>query len=838
MVYPEEGRSKFTGRGDCRAKCLCLTLSFKIILNKVQMNNLYPLINRKRAFLTVAVLLWGTMLMAQPGTISGTISTADGKPAEYVNLSLKGTSKGATSDGQGKFEIRKVAPGSYVLLASFVGFNPIERDVEVRSGEVTTVEFVLNETSAQLSEVVVSGDRDGYKADAPSSTLRLQSPLLETPQNIQIVTRDILRDQQVISMSDGLIRNVSGAVRMEHWGDLYANITARGSQIQAFRNGFNVVNSYWGPLTEDMSFVDHIEFVKGPAGFMLANGDPSGLYNVVTKKPTGQDKGEVSFTMGSFDLYRATLDLDGKLTRNGKLLYRLNLSSQTKKSHRANEFNNRYVIAPVLSYQLDEKTKLTFEYTYQRAKMSDVGSFYVFSTAGFATLPRNFTSLPAGMPATKIDDHSFLVNIQHDLSDVWKITGQLARFNYLQQGSSMWPAVVNPDGTMLRATSSWDAKSNMMMGQVFINGDITTGSVRHRVLGGIDVANKEYFADWGQYHMLDSVGAEFNTLNPNYGIPVNGYPQFDFSTPIEGRAQAIGGLMDQRYTGVYVQDELGFMDNQVRVTLAGRYTYVKQSEWGGEAKTGKHFTPRVGVSVSVNSQTSAYALYDQAFIPQAGRLSNGDDVQPITGNNMEIGVKRDWGNGKWNSTLSVYRILKNNELVTDPNSPPSSGLSIELGQKRSQGVEFDLRGTIFTGFNLIANYAYTDSRVTEVAEGITDVEEGDVIPGYAKHTANTWLNYKIQNGLLKGTGFSAGFSYLAGRETYWDPSPDPDQNLPSYFKLDAGVFWEKDNLRLTANVFNVLDEYLYSGSYYSWLNAYYWQSDPPRNVRFSISYKF
>ncbi len=792
----------------------------------------------QRFLLATLLTLFTASLWAQTGNITGTISTADGKGAEYVNVFIKGTGKGATTDNNGKFEIRKVSPGTYVLLASFIGFNPIEKAIEVQSGMTTNVDFILNETSAQLSEVVIEGDRDGYKADAPSPTLRLQSPLLETPQNIQIVTKDMLKDQQVISMSDGLIRNVSGAVRLEHWGDLYANITARGSQIQAFRNGFNVVNSYWGPLTEDMSFVDHIEFVKGPAGFMLASGDPSGLYNVVTKKPTGQTKGEVMFTIGSFDLYRTALDLDGKLTPNGKFLYRVNVSAQNKKSHRANEFNNRYVIAPVLSYLLDEKTKLTFEYTFQRAKMSDVGSYYVFSTHGYATLPRDFTSLPAGMPATIIDDHSFLLNLQHELNSEWKVTAQIARFNYDQQGSSLWPATVNPDGSMLRATSSWDAKSNMNMAQLFINGKITVGTVHQRILAGIDVANKEYFADWGQYHMLDSVGAEFNTNAPVYSVPVNGYPQFDYSSPLEGRAQAAGGLMDQRYTALYVQDELAFADNKVRLTLAGRYTNVKQSEWGGEAKSAKHFTPRVGLSVSLNSVTSAYALYDQAFIPQSGRLANGGDVQPITGNNIEAGIKRDWAGGKWNSTVSVYRILKNNELVADPNSPPASGLSIELGQKRSQGVEFDVKGTIIDRLGVIVNYAYTDSRVVKVAEGITDVEEGDIVPGFAKHTANTWLNYKIQNGPFKGTGFSAGFTYLTGRETYWDPSPDPNQNLPDYFKLDAGAFWEKNNIRVTVNVFNILDEYLYSGSYYPFLNAYYWQTDAPRNVRFSIGYKF
>jgi iron complex outermembrane receptor protein len=334
------------------------------------------------------------------------------------------------------------------------------------------------------------------------------------------------------------------------------------------------------------------------------------------------------------------------------------------------------------------------------------------------------------------------------------------------------------------------------------------------------------------------VGAEFDVHDPYYGAPVNGYPNFDYSTPLEERAQAVGGLMDQRYVAVYLQDELGLLENKLRLTLAGRYTYVKQSEWGADASAAKHVTPRIGLSGSINSQTAVYALYDQAFIPQSGRLANGDKVQPITGNNMEVGVKRDWAAGKWNSTLSVYRILKNNELAADPASPPASGLSVELGQKRAQGVEFDVRGTIVNGLSVIANYAYTDSRITKVTEGITDIEEGDVVPGYARHTMNTWLSYKISDGWLKGVGISAGLTYLAERETYWDPSPDPSQQLPDYFKVDAGLFWERDNLRITANVFNILDEYLYSGSYYTWLNAYYWQTDPPRNVRLSLAYKF
>ena len=112
------------------------------------MNHIY--INRLKGLLIAGALMLSGVAGAQQGSITGTIATVDGKAAEYVNISIKGTNKGTTSDVDGKFEIRKVAPGSHILLASFVGFDPIEKSVEVRAGEVTNVDFVLNETSAQL----------------------------------------------------------------------------------------------------------------------------------------------------------------------------------------------------------------------------------------------------------------------------------------------------------------------------------------------------------------------------------------------------------------------------------------------------------------------------------------------------------------------------------------------------------------------------------------------------------------------------------------------------------------------------------------------------------------
>jgi iron complex outermembrane receptor protein len=112
------------------------------------------------------------------------------------------------------------------------------------------------------------------------------------------------------------------------------------------------------------------------------------------------------------------------------------------------------------------------------------------------------------------------------------------------------------------------------------------------------------------------------------------------------------------------------------------------------------------------------------------------------------------------------------------------------------------------------------------------------VPGFSKHTANAWLTYKLQRGVLKGAGISAGCTWLGDRATYWDPSPDPSKGLADYLKVDGGLFWENDRMKIAVNVFNVMNEYLYSGSYYVWLKAYNWQTEAPRNLRLSVNYRF
>jgi iron complex outermembrane receptor protein len=759
------------------------------------------------------------------GTIKGKITTSDKKAAEGVTVVLEPIHRTVSADNGGNFSFSNLPEGKYALLVSLVSFQDVSRIVQLEAGQTSTIDIELSLSDRELNEVVVIGNKNSFKTNRVSNSLRLGSTLLETPQNIQVVTGKQINDQQIFDMLEGVTRNVSGASRVEHW-DNYARITMRGSNVGAFRNGMNV-STTWGPLTEDISMVERIEFVKGPAGFMLSNGDPAGFYNVVTKKPSGRNKGEVTMSLGSFDLYRATADVDGKLTENGKLLYRINVMGQMKGSHRQFDFNNRYSIVPVLKYLIDDRTSVTLEYTHQFSEVNLIGSNYLFSKRGYADQPRTMTLAESRMPATKMLDRSLLAIFDHKLNDNWKLTAQAAYFNYNQEGASLWAAGfdANNDSLLQRSMSSWDVLGTSKMGQLFLNGQERTGSVSHKFLLGLDMSNKEYFHDWNQYAMLGL--PTFNVYKPVYGQ--GAILEVDRSKSIRER----GVRYYNGYTGYFLQDELGFMDNKLRLTLAGRITQLKTGDvYSGDFKRSK-FTPRVGLSYSIDANTAAYALLDQSFMENYGVDEAGRVFDPVTGTNMEFGIKRDWLNGKWNSAVTVYQINRDNVLAADPNKPnPAGGFFNTETKQETKGVEVDIKGQLVKGLDVIINYAFTEAKVTDHPE---KAAIGTQVAGSSRHIQNAWLNYRLDRGKLAGFGISMGYQYQAKRSP-WFVFDGTESSLPDYFRMDGSISYQRKNIGLNLVVNNILNKYLYSGAPYA--DYFYWQAEPGTNVRFTVGYKF
>ena len=771
-------------------------------------------------FLCLLLLLAGNTAMGQIGTIAGKITNSAGDPLQAVNVSLAGTEKGAATDIDGNFRINDVSPGQYRLIISAVGYKTLKIKIEAVANQLTTVPGIaLEAQQEELSEVVVNAKKNRYLENVPSASIRQVTSIAKLPQNVQVISSELLIDQQVTSIMDGVIRNVSGVTMMEHWGN-FANLRMRGFRVPAFRNGFNV-SDIWGPLAEDMSIVDRIEFVKGPSGFMLSAGEPGGFYNVVTKKPTAQPLAQVTLMAGSFDFFRGSADFGGDLTGDGRLLYRLNGFFQTTDSHRGDEDVQRFALAPALTYNLTERTSINAELNYQQAE-TYMGSAYVFApvSVGYGGLDRDFRMTDTNFPVTDIEETTIYVNLHHKFSDNWTGTLQLGYLKYDQEGNSAWVAGVADNGDANRTVSIWDALSKGYYAQAFANGKINTGDVSHTILGGIDYFNKEYWADFSNRVVEQT---PFNIFNPTYGIfPV---PPFDRSLDVEDRSD--DPFEGFESTAFYLQDEIGFRNDRIRLTLAGRYTMLESQ---GKEEDDNKFTPRVGLSVDITSDLTAYALYDQTFLPQAGISADGSTFDPVDANNIEGGLKKSFFDGKLRATLGAFRITKQNLLVGDPQNPD---FSIQLGEVQSQGIEFDMQGEIYPGLSVVINYAHTD---VEITEDTNPDLIGTRVAGHARHMTNGWFTYNFANkSPLKGFGVSLGYQYQIDRST-WAWASDNETLLPDYFRLDGGIFWKKNKYRIQLNVNNLLDEYLYSGANFS--DFLYWQSEPGINGRLAFTYNF
>ncbi|AYN68882.1 TonB-dependent siderophore receptor [Euzebyella marina] len=773
---------------------------------------------RKLIFIPLFLLMFG-LANAQDGTIKGKVVDSENAPLPYVTVLIQNTTFGTTSDEEGNYTFSGVNKKSVTLIFSSVGMSSENRTINLTSGATTNVPVVvLTEKQEQLNEVVVEGHQNKYLQREPSQSLRLKTELVKLPQNIQVIGENLLQDQQVTTIMDGLTRNVSGVTMLEHWGN-FARINMRGFRLPAFRNGVNVQDT-WGPLAEDMNTVERIEFVKGPAGFMMAAGEPGGFYNVVTKKPTEEFIANASFSAGSFDFYRGTVDVGGKLTENGKLLGRFNAMLQTSDSHRGNEDATRYGVAPSLTYKFSDRTSITTEMNLQQAE-SYLGSAYVFApaSAGYASLPRDFKFTNNDYPVTDIQEVTFFMNFDHEFSDNWSIHAQLASLRYDQEGNSTWLISMADNGDAIRYVSEWDALSRGKYAQLYVNGQFNTLGVTHKIMGGFDYSDKSYWADWTDLSIVDTT-APFNVFNPVYGdSPAT---NFDRSVPVQYRngGTPYGASILRSY---YAQDELGFLNEKIRVTVAGRYSNLYTL---GQTETDDVVTPRVGISADIIPSLTFYALYDESFLPQSGVSASGDILNdPVNGKDIEGGLKGNFFDGRLRTSLGVYKINKNKILVGDP-AYPNDNFSIYSGEIESKGIEFDMQGEITDGLNVILNYANTN----------VEDKSGNLVAGHAKHVSNGWVNYSFgQYSKLNGFGASLGYQYQADRST-WAWAADNQSDLPNYFRMDGALSWHNDKFRVQVNVNNILDEYLYAGANYG--SYIYWQSEPGINGRITVAYSF
>ncbi len=700
--------------------------------------------------------------------------------------------------------------------------------------------------SKEIEEVVIKGKYyQKYKLNEVSGSLRLDTPILELPQNVQSINGQIINDQLALNMSEGIVRNVSGARKVDHWDNLYSNVFMRGASIGTFINGMNATTT-WGPVNPDISVVDRVEFVKGPAGFMGSMGDPAGFYNVVLKKPTGKFNNTVKFTTGSYNLYRGEADLDGILIKNGVLDYRLNLMASSNDSWVKNDENNKIIVAPSLTFRPTKTTTFTAQYTYQQLKFSQAGA-YLLSKSGYGDLPIDFNFFDPNFRKTTVKDQSLFLSLDQKIFKDWIWSAQYAYMDVDHDGSNIWGYFDATDSNIFNRTlGNWQAKGDNNIFQTYVRGTLQTGSMKHKLIAGFDYGNRKYEGDFTYFGTV----YPFDISNPTYGIDPSILPSDDFYTldPNAPNYDKEG----VKYTSYYIQDQVEMFDNKLRLILAGRYTngktYAGYPYWSGGSvpvNSAGEFTPRVGASYSINENFSVYGIFDKTFTPQSGSGINGTTItDPLKGQNIEFGAKKDWFKGKWNSTIAIYEIRREN-LLNSGDDSLNNGVpyKIATGEQRARGFEADIKGEIIKGLNVVINYAYTDAKTVKDSN---EAFIGKPSPGNAKNVQNTWLTYRFSDSFLKGFGISAGYQYQGGRVAWFPNQSDYfSSKLPDYVDTNLGVSYTHRKFDVNFILNNVLNRKNYGGYTFGsdWQNpdkdpVYAYMYSAPRNWRLSIAYKF
>ncbi|NJN37951.1 MAG: TonB-dependent receptor [Acaryochloridaceae cyanobacterium CSU_3_4] len=637
-------------------------------------------------------------------------------------------------------------------------------------------------------EITVTAEREaeeGYRVPNATTATKTDTPLRDIPQSIQIVPQQVIRDQGANQLKD-VVRNVSGVIRADDFGGTGDGFAIRGFNTpNILRDGFrgNSVVSAFSNLAEPAN-LEQVEVLKGPASVLYGTLEPGGVINIVTKKPLSDPYYSADFSIGSFSFYQPQIDLSGPLNKDKTLLYRLNGVYENSSSFRDFTEIERYFIAPVLSWQISDQTKLTLNVDYVNDRRP-FDSGLVAIGEGVADLP---ISRRLGEPGDfrRHENLGLGYLLEHDFNSDWKLRNTFRADFSAVATQAFRPRGLDEDtGILEREFRTTEGQRQSFSVQTDLTGRFKTGSIEHQLLVGVELNRIQEDESGRRIRPF----APIDIFNPSYGTPAPLNPPVFFDTAV--RFDAIG---------VYLQDQVTLLKN-LKLLVGGRFDAIRNAATDNlfaetVTQNDSAFSPRVGLVYRPIEPISLYASFSRSFAPNVGILAiDNTPLEPERGTQYEVGVKADLIPEKLSATLAFYDLTRTNVAISDPRD---ENFSIAAGAIKSQGVELDISGEILPGWKVIGSYAYTDARVTEGDEFLPVGNRPASIP---RHSASLWSTYEIQSGTLKGLGLGAGLFFIGERQGDFDNT----FSLPGYLRTDATLFYRRDNWQVSLNAQNLFD---------------------------------
>jgi len=680
--------------------------------------------------------------------------------------------------------------------------------------------------AATLPEISVRSSRElppTYSPPTAVSATRIEAPLRDIPQTVNVVPQQLLRDQGARSL-DSVLKSVPG-VGLSNGDGQRDQVTIRGFSAisDQFVDGFRDDALYF----RDLSNIEQVEVIKGPASVLYGRGSSGGLINRITRKP-GIDKSEISATVGSWNQRRGEFDLARNYSDSG-VAFRITGAIERADSYRDQQFLKREVISPSLSFKLGSDTSLLL----QAEHLSDrrITDFGIPSYRGRPV------DVPAGtyygaanardVDYVQSDVASYGFTLNHRFNEQLSLRNAFRYYDYTSDRNN---TLVKTAGGVNEAAqtamlnhSSFRREDDGYFNQTELTQKLDIGGMKHQIL----------------------YGAEFGKQDKGQALtPAVDYGPVDLFRPVlPVVARTFAGppntLTVMKTGSVYLQD-LVALSARWKALAGVRYDRFEQetrSVIGAGTRlqrTDREWSPRIGLVFQPTISQSYYASFSKSFQPSAENFpltASNEQLAPEETSNKEIGAKIDFFNGLASATASLFQLERTNIKSTDP----ATRRLIPVGTQRTNGLELGFTGDLSNGWQVWSGYSYLDAKVTS-SPAVDNFDnrvrnvpiEGKRATLTPKHSANVWLTRALGNGIRAGAGVNyvdERFANLGNTVT-----------LPAYATVDAMVGYKIASLDLQLNINNLFDrKYIVSGhGTVTNLNT----PGAPRNVQLTARYRF
>ena len=663
----------------------------------------------------------------------------------------------------------------------------------------------------------------GMAATRSATATKTDTPIIETPQSISVVSAAQIRDQKAQSLQEalgytpGIMPGIVAKSSMFEDTMSIRGFEANPQTGSYYRDGMRyMINQYNGK--QEPYGLERVEVLRGPSSVLYGAAAPGGIVNTVTKRPPAEAMGEINLDGGSFDRRQISADIGGPLDEEGKWSYRLTGLFRESKQFVDYSRDDRTYFAPALTWRPSAATSVTLLANYQRSKtiyppaVPVTGSLW---TNPNGEIPRHRFLGEPNHNRFDVESTSMAVLIEHAFDDTLKFRQSM---RYYDADLHMRYVLLQGDvdaatqRRVPRSARGFDDRTTVQTIDTNIEKKFQTGPVAHTILAGFDYTRSTYNSD---------------RLRGNL-------PPIDVYDPVYQPGNIVALPWQQRRNsehrlGIYLQDQLKIADKVV-VLLGGRHDNVRAENRALHAPSTNSndkdsaFTGRAGLVYLADNGLAPYASFSQSFEPTSGRDRNEGSFEPSRGTQYEIGIRYQPAGEDLMLSAALFDLERKNVLTPDPTDPT---FLVQTGKVRSRGLELEARARVTPQVDLIAAYTYTDAKVIK---SNLPGEEGERF-NTPRHVASLWTDVNLSSWVLMGLKAGAGVRYVSSRP---DRPSSGSLGGAGYTLFDARVSYESGPWVYALNATNLTDKTYIPSICYNGVCDY----GEPRRIIGTVSYRW